>query len=363
MQNTGGPRDGLFFLGLYDLSKIAAYHAHPQADIIRKRVAVLNFFHKHGYKTTREAFGVSRATIYNWKHALAINEGKLTALAPHPRAPHRRRRRLIDPRITGFIARYRTEHPKVGQIAIKPHLDTFCAASGIKTISAATLGRVIADLKKTGDIQDSPARVSLYAATGNITGGKPRKKRKKLRRKGYAPQAPGDLVQVDSVAIFMDGLKRYIVTAIDLKTRFAFACAYGSLSSLSARDFMEKFRKAAPFEVKRVQTDNGLEFEKYFRSYTEQNEITHFHNYPRMPKSNAYIERFNRTIQEQHVEWHKDELVDPREFNIGLMKYLIWYNTEKPHQGINYRTPMQCVLDSFNLNLQKSNMLRDSTAY
>lgn len=348
-------------IALNDLRKLGAVINHPKSAEIEKRLSIITFFDKHGYKTTHEAFGLSRATIYNWKRALALNGGRLTALAPLPKAPHRRRRRLIDPRITGFITGYRTEHPTVGQAAIKPHLDIFCATARLKTISIATLGRVIADLKKTGDIQDSPYHLSLQAATGNITGGKPIKKRKKLRRKGYAPQAPGDLVQVDSVAIFMEGLKRYIVTAIDLKTRFAFACAYGNLSSMSARDFMEKFRKAAPFEIKRVQTDNGHEFEKYFRSYAEQNEITHFFNYPRMPKSNAYVERFNRTIQEQYVEWHKEELIDPRGFNVGLMKYLIWYNTEKPHQGIDYRTPIQSVLDSFALTPEKSNMLRYRT--
>ncbi len=362
MQNTFCPRKAFPKLGLYDLSKLAASFTHPQADAIRKRVSILDFFHKHGSKTTREAFGLSRSTIYNWKRTLALNGGKLTSLAPLPKAPHRKRKRLIDPRIAGFITNYRVEHPKVGQVAIKPSLDAFCVSTRLKTISYATIARVIADLKKTGNIQDSPARLSLQAATGNVTGGKPVKKRKKLRRKGYAPQAPGDLVQVDSVAIFMDGLKRYIVTAIDLKTRFAFACAYGSLSSMSARDFMEKFRKVAPFEIKRVQTDNGHEFEKYFRSYAEQNEITQFFNYPRTPKSNAHVERFNRTIQEQHVEWHKDELTEPREFNVGLMKYLIWYNTEKPHQGINNRTPMQCVLDNLALTPEKSNMYRYRTA-
>ena len=361
MQNTFCRRNAFPKLGLFDLSKLAASFTHPQADTIRKRVSILDFFRKHGYKTTKEAFGLSRATIYNWKRSLARNGGKLTALAPLPKAPYHRRRRLIDPRITGFITTYRVEHPKVGQIAIKPHLDAFCISTRLKTISSATIGRVIADLKKAGNIQDSPARLSLQGVTGHITGGKYRKKRKKLRRKGYAPQVPGDLVQVDSVAIFMYGLKRYIVTAIDLKTRFAFACAYGSLSSVSACDFMGKFRKVAPFEIKRVQTDNGQEFEKYFRSYAEQNGITQFFNYPRTPKSNAHVERFNRTIQEQHVEWHKDELVEPRTFNVGLMKYLIWYNTEKPHQGINNRTPMQCVLDTLSLTPEKSNMYRYRT--
>jgi putative transposase len=334
---------------------------HPKSAEIEKRLAIMAFFDKHGHKTTKEAYGFSRSTIYNWKHALAAGEGNIKSLAPASRAPLHTRTRHVDPRIAACIADYRAEHPRIGQATIKPHLDTFCRSNRLTTISTATIARVITDLKRAGRIQDSPVKLSYNARTGRISGRGPRKRIKKLRRKDYVPQNPGDLVQVDSVAVFTDGLKRYIVTAIDLRTRFAFACAYGNLSSLSAKDFMEKFRKAAPFEIRRVQTDNGQEFEKYFRDYAAQNNIVQFFNYPRSPKSNAHVERFNRTIQEQHVEWHLDELREPREFNIGLMKYLIWYNTEKPHQGIGQRTPMQCVLDALGLNPKKSNMLRYST--
>jgi hypothetical protein len=39
----------------------------------------------------------------------------------------------------------------------------------------------------------------------------------------------------------------------------------------------------------------------YASDYLKENNLTHFWNYPRSPKSNAYIERFNRTIKEQFV--------------------------------------------------------------
>ena len=45
----------------------------------------------------------------------------------------------------------------------------------------------------------------------------------------------------------------------------------------------------------------------------------------------------------------------------GLMKYLIWYNTEKPHQGINLQTPMQYFLEGLGLTPGKSSMLRYRT--
>ena len=41
-----------------------------------------------------------------------------------------------------------------------------------------------------------------------------------MRRKGFYPVRPGELVEIDTVSIFADGLKRYLLTAIDLPTRF-----------------------------------------------------------------------------------------------------------------------------------------------
>jgi len=69
--------------------------------------------------------------------------------------------------------------------------------------------------------------------------------------------------------------------------------------------------------------------------------IKHFFTYPRRPQSNGAVERFNRTIQEQFVNWNKDILVDDiNAFNKKLMEYLIWYNTKKTHRAINKLQPL-----------------------
>ncbi|MDD3806233.1 MAG: integrase core domain-containing protein, partial [bacterium] len=82
----------------------------------------------------------------------------------------------------------------------------------------------------------------------------------------------------------------------------------------------------------------------------------------RSPKSNCYVERFNRTIQEQYVNWNKEDLYEPEVFNYGLMDYLLWYNTEKPHRGLpDKQPPLRYLLASAGLELQQSNMLWTST--
>ncbi len=234
-------------------------------------------------------------------------------------------------------------------------MDKHCDKIKIRKVSIATIGRLIKDLKREGKINDSPKRLSFNARTGVFTE-RTIKKRRKQRRKGFKPENPGDLTQLDSIAIFNQGIKRYLVTAIDLKTRFAFAYAYRNLSSASAKDFIEKYRKVSPFDIKRIQTDNGGEFEKHFRDYVEKEKIIHYHTYPRRPQSNGCIERFNRTVKEQHINWNIEELRTPQEFNKGLMDYLLWYNTEKPHRGLEGKTPMESFLNERFPDSKKSNM-------
>ena len=46
-----------------------------------RRLEILRFFDKHGLAATRDAFGVSRRTLYRWKAALQAQGGNPAALA------------------------------------------------------------------------------------------------------------------------------------------------------------------------------------------------------------------------------------------------------------------------------------------
>lgn len=198
----------------------------------------------------------------------------------------------------------------------------------------------------------------MSARTGRILERLPKKKKKKLRRKGYQPTQPGDLVQIDTIVKFINGLKRYIITAIDLNSDFAFAYAYTTASSLNTKDFFDKLSSVAPFTVKRVQTDNGSEFEHHFRDYLKEKNIIHYHNYPRRPQMNAFVERFNRTIQEEFVNWNQQILgYDLDEFNHKLINWLLWYNTERPHHSLKMISPMKFIINNTFLTPQKSRMM------
>ena len=348
---------------IHFMEYVADYLDHPQKATIEHRLEILKFFDEFGPEATRKAFHKSRSTIFLWKKRLSNAGGKLSTLAPGNRAPLHKRTRIIHPIISQFIIDYRDRHPRADKTTITPALTAHCLQADVKPVSESTVGRIIHDLKERGSLPHN-SRLRINGMTGNLREIKSRQVLRKTRRKGFHPVKPGDLVEMDTVCIFLEGVKRYIFTAIDVKTRFAFAYAYKTNSSANGQDFLNRFTRVAPFIISHIQTDNGSEFMKFFNQSCEDKELVHFFNYPRHPQSNGHLERFNRTIQEQFADWHTDSLDDPAVFNKYLMEYLIWYNTEKPHRGIGKAPPLRYYLENF--APRQSNMswtLTDSCSY
>ena len=345
------------------ISNIAHLPAKDRA-VILERLKMIEFFEEFGELATRKAFNKGRSTIFLWKKKVKSAGGRLSGLKPASKAPKTRTKRKTNNDIINFVLQYRKSHPGVDKVTVKSALDAFCLCLGIATVSESTVGRIIEDLKEKGQLPDYYIRTTINGKTGQLKVRKLSKNKAVKQRIGnYQPKEPGDVIQIDAIEIFLDGIKRYILCALDIYTRFAFAYSYKTLSSQSARDFMRKLEYIAPFKIKHIQTDNGKEFHKYFDQYLKTQQIIHFWNYPKTPKMNAYIERFNGVIQKQYVGWHLGELHEPDEFNQGLVKYLTWYNSEKPHRSIGKIPPLLYYLNNFISDTKKSNMLWTATPH
>lgn len=341
------------------ISNIAHFDKKIQT-VIEERIKIIEFFDEFGSQATTKAFGRGRSTIFLWKKKLKDSGGKLSSLVPTSTAPNIHAKRVWQPEIVNFILEYRKKHHGADKVTLKPIVDAFCLTIGLKPVSESTIGRIIADLKEKGAIPSYQVKTSINGKTGNLRIRGTTKKEHKLRIKDYKSKGPGDIVQIDAIELFINGMRRYIITALDVETRFAFAYCYKTLSSLTAKDFMQKLIEVAPFVIRHIQTDNGKEFHKFFREYVKSQEIIHFYNYPRSPKMNTFVERFNRTIQDQYISWNMADLDEPAEFNPKLMEYLIWYNTERIHRGIG-KVPPLCYFVSNFIPINQSNMLWTAT--
>lgn len=318
----------------------------------KKRTKILAFWEQYGLDATREAFGVSRPTLFRWQKALKANLGKLEALNKKSTAPRNRRRRTIPDKVRDFIVSERKFDPQLS----KDKLAVLLKEDGVADLSASTVGRMLNDLKRQG-VLPKQSQLSYYAKT-DIFREKTKTKREKLRSKGHT----GGLVKADSIVRFTNGIKRYIVTAIDREKKFAFAYAYRNHSSDSARDFMRKFKKVAPLSLTHVQTDNGSEFEKHFHLYLNKSGIVHFNTYPRSPKMNSEIERFNRTLSDAFIKQNRHLLAyDIDAFNDKLMDWLLWYNTRRPHWSLGLISPLRYICNQ--LTAKESQMCWTDTRH
>jgi len=303
---------------------------------------VLVFWEKHGLKATLDAFPVKRSTLFLWKQQFTEGE-KVESLNEKSRAPRSRRKRVWSFEITQEIKRLREEHPNLGKDKIYHELKEFCHQKDLPCPSISTIGRIIKD---KGGLRVFPHKISHF---GKI---KPIQRRKKLRKpKEFRVTHPGHLVEIDTIERRVGNTKRYIITFIDVHTRFTFAWAYKTASSRSATDFFDKILKVFPYPIEHIQTDNGSEFAKHFANRIKELCLIHYHIYPRTPQHNAHIERYNRTLQEEFIDYHEFELQELQRFNHSLIDYLLWYNTRRMHLSIGKQSPLQFI---FNQNLQKS---------
>lgn len=151
----------------------------------------------------------------------------------------------------------------------------------------------------------------------------------------------GALVELDTIQIIApDGSRIYVYTLIDLFSRWAYAEVVGKIGAVASVGFIERARVAAPFKFEMIQTDHGSEFSTWFTHGLTTLGIRHRHSRVRQKDDQAHIERFNRTIQEECLDRIEHSFDS---FQTAIPVYLLWYNTERTHMGINYQIPLDLI--------------------
>lgn len=152
----------------------------------------------------------------------------------------------------------------------------------------------------------------------------------------------GDLVEIDTIHLMVNEKKRiYVFVLIDVYSRWVYAKAYEKMNSAIMLKFVREAQDHASFQFRMLQSDHGPEFGKWFVTQIKKN-----HRYTRIgkPNDNSHIERFNRTVQEECL----DKVArDVKSLNESLKKYLLYYNYERLHMGISFKTPIELLTKCF----------------
>jgi len=91
---------------------------------------------------------------------------------------------------------------------------------------------------------------------------------------------------------------------------------------------------------KAIRTDNGPEFRsKLFQKWLFDNNITWNRIQKGKPQQNAIVERFNKTYREDVLDANLFENIQHTQAITD--EWLEEYNTERPHESLNYKTPTE----------------------
>lgn len=295
----------------------------------KKRQGAVLWGIRHGKSDAARKYGVSLTSIKRWSRRY---DGTWQSLREKSHRPHRSPRQHSAAEEELLRAVFLEKYLRYGW-------------DGVYT-----------EAQKQGYKRSLSGMVYALRRMGLGTKEKEKKPPRKNERRYPELEEPGDKVQVDvkevpycslKGKIKADGKHLYQWTGIDECTRVRFVYGFEEHTPENTVKFLKMMRQAFPFEVKKIQTDNGTEFTYKFISDTElspmdkylsKEQIEHVLIPPRTPWHNGKVERSHRNDQRYFYDWEKFGSVD--ELNEKLADYLIWSNN-KPMRTLGGKTPVE----------------------
>lgn len=176
-------------------------------------------------------------------------------------------------------------------------------------------------------------------------------------RKVQSPY-PGYLLSQDTFMIgTIKGVGRiYLQAVVDTYGSYAFGKLYTSKLPETAADVL--YDRVLPFyethglKVKHILTDNGREYcgramIHPYQIFLEFNDIRHRRTKIATPRTNGFVERFNRTVLDEFFReaFRKRLYASLEELQTDLDEWLQYYNNERPHRGYRNmgRRPIETI--------------------
>ncbi len=277
-------------------------------------------------------FGISRKTLHKWLKR--FDEANLRTLKERSRAPVKRRTwevtRKEEEQIITLRKRtkYRYGKKKLQKLYFNEYQEN---------ISTWKIERVVRKYKLYRERQVKRSQ----------TQGKRKRKEKTLINNITRNKEFGFIWHIDAIILYWYGVRKVIFTAIEDITKIAFARVYKTNSSNFSKDFIEGLMYLTKGNVNFIHSDNGNEFEGSFANSYSLLGLTHIYSRVKTPTDNPSLERFNWTLQDEWLSLSDVGLDDIESANKDLTDWLVEYNNYRPHESLDYETPLAYAQQNF----------------
>lgn len=235
-----------------------------------QRQRMIKYAQKHSVTETAIRYKVSRKTVYKW---LGRYDGTVNSLMDRSHRPK------TSPKS------HTEEELKQIRRRLKRHKWTDLLLAYQELVERDGYTRSYGGFKRIAQ--------KLKAA-------KPTKKKSKKKPKPYKrAEYPGQKIQIDVKYVpkycITDGKQYYQYTAVDECSRWTYREMYEEHSTYSSKDFLEKLIMHAPFPIREVQTDNGVEFTNRL-----------------IVVKSKHLTLFEEALMEKGIIYHRIQIATPR---------------------------------------------------
>lgn len=327
-------------------------------NIIKHKLGLLNLAEQLGNVSQAcKVMGLSRDTFYRYK--TAVEDGGVDALFEKTRRKPNPKNR-VDDATEAAVLRSALDYPAHGQLRTSNELrklGVFISGSGVRSIWLRHGLANFRDRLKALEVKMAAEGLVLTEAQVIAL----EKRREDDVACGEIETAhPGYLGSQDTFYVgTLKGVGRvYQQTFVDTYSKVAFAKLYTTKTPITSADTLND--RVLPFFAEhslpmlRILTDRGTEYcgraERHdYELYLAVNDIEHTKTKAQSPQTNGICERFHKTILQEfyQVTFRKKIYTDLTSLQADLDDWLVYYNTERTHQGKMCcgRTPMATLED------------------
>lgn len=304
--------------------------------------------------------GMTRTQFYDYKRRFELQglEG-LKDLPPI----HKTHPQTTAPEVVEQIVALSLQHPAWGCVRLSAHLKLEGVSVSSPTIQSILIKHGMGSkLERLFKLEAQVASEPIDLSAEQIT--QIEKANPCFRERHVESSRPGELLCQDTffVGHFKGVGKVYLHTVVDTYGSSAFGFLHTSKVPEAAVAVLHN--DALPFyaergiPVEKILTDNGREFcgtdTHPYELYLALVGLIHKRTKVRHPQTNGFVERFQRTVKEEFFEVALRETfyetVDA--LQADLDRWLVHYNTERPHLG--YRNLGRRPIDTINAYLNVS---------